>query len=630
MCGFVGHIKKNADFENIKEDVFKGMVEKIFHRGPDDVGIYEDQHVQLGFRRLSILDVEKAGQPLSYDNNRYQLIFNGEIYNYIELRQELLAKGYTFKTDGDSEVLLALYCEEGRKMVSKLRGMFAFLIWDTKTKTVFGARDPFGIKPLYVAQTENEIFLASETKSIKEVVPGDHDLSAQALQHYLSFQYVPEPYTLWDAVKKVEPGYCFYQDLESDKELKFERYFKPTLHPIQKEENEWIKEIQHVLEDSVNIHMRSDVPVGSFLSGGIDSSFVVSLAKRYHNNLKTFSVGFQTDGYSELDVAGETAQALGVENIQKVITAEEFMEELPKIVWHLDDPLADPAAIPLYFVAKEAAKQVTVVLSGEGADELFGGYNIYCEPDSLKMFQNIPSPLKKALGKMSNMLPDGVKGKSFLQRGTIPLEDRYIGNAKMFEEEEKERFYHLQHKGVHYTDITAPFYAQAAEYDPVGTMQYVDMNTWLRGDILLKADKMTMANSLELRVPFLDRRVFEVASRIPKNMKIKDGTTKYILRKAARGIVPDHVLDRRKLGFPVPIRVWLKDELYDWAFKLITESDVDHLFDKKELTALLSQHAANKGDYSRKLWTILMFLMWYNQHTGASEYNPKTKDLIIH
>ncbi len=412
-----------------------------------------------------------------------------------------------------------------------------------------------------------------------------------------------------DGVHKVEPGHYFVK--KADQPLEMERYFHATFKPVITEEKRQIKQIQDVMFDSVGVHMRSDVPVGSFLSGGIDSSLIVSIAKQYNPNIKTFSVGFAREGYSEVDVAQETSNALNVENHSYLITAEEYVEKLPKIMWHMDDPLADPSCVPLYFVAREARKDVTVVLSGEGADELFGGYNIYREPESLKAFQSMPEMLKKALNKVANVLPEGVRGKSLLERGTTPLKDRYIGNAKMFEEAEKERLLTQYAKEHPYQTVTRSLYQNAGEYKATHQMQYVDIHTWLRGDILLKADKMTMANSLELRVPFLDKEVFNVARELDVSRTIADGTTKSILRKAARGIVPDHVLDRKKLGFPVPMRYWLRNELYDWAKGLIEASATDHLVRKDIVRDLLEAHVQQKGDYSRKIWTVLMFMLWH-------------------
>lgn len=415
--------------------------------------------------------------------------------------------------------------------------------------------------------------------------------------------------------------------------MKIESYWKPTFQPTNLSEADAIKEIRNVLMDSVNVHMRSDVPVGSFLSGGIDSSIIVSLAKQFNPHLKTFSVGFEHNGFSEIDVAKETAQALDLENISYIISPQEYMEELPKIIWHMDDPLADPAAIPLYFVAREARKHVTVVLSGEGADELFGGYNIYREPHDLRLFNKIPSPLKSALFALSKIIPDGVKGKSFLERGVTPLEERYIGNAKMFEEMEKKQFLKQYNPNIHYKQVTKPIYDLTKGLDAVTKMQHLDMHTWLRGDILVKADKMTMANSLELRVPFLDKEVFNVAAKLQTNQKIANNTTKHILRKAAEGIVPDHVLNRKKLGFPVPIRHWLKDEMHDWAVHLIQTSQTDHLIHKQAVLRLLEDHCVDKADNSRKIWTILIFMIWHQIYMeGVYDFNSlyeKKKELVF-
>lgn len=631
MCGFVGVFNHRPSSETAaQEELIKQMNEMIVHRGPDDDGYYHDEHVGFGFRRLSIIDVENGGQPLSYEDDSYWIIFNGEIYNYIELKDELISKGYEFKTDSDTEVLLATYRHYKQEAASKLRGMFAFLIWDKKEQLLYGARDPFGIKPLYFAKTDGHVYFASERKSLM-AVDADLELNEKALQQYTSFQFVPEPETLDKKVQKVEPGHQF--TVRPGEDIQFKTYWKVQFKPVQTEEDKLVQEVRDAIFDSVKVHMRSDVPVGSFLSGGIDSSFIVSVAKQFHPNLKTFSVGFEHEGFSEVDVAKETADRVGVENFSAIISPEEYMNELPKIVWHLDDPLADPAAIPLYFVAKEAKKQVTVVLSGEGADELFGGYNIYREPLSLKPFERIPSPLKKMLLYVASAMPEGMKGKSFLMRGCTPLEERYIGNAKIFEEGMKSKLLRQYDSNLSYCDVTKPYFEESKSYSEINKMQYVDIHTWMRGDILLKADKMTMANSLELRVPFLDKVVFEAASKIPEELKTKNGTTKYLLRKAAEGIVPDHVLNRKKLGFPVPIRHWLKNEMHDWAVNIIKESETDAYIHKDYVLQLLEDHCANKADNSRKIWTVLIFMIWHSifveKRFVPEELNHQPKEVII-
>ncbi|MEK5173026.1 asparagine synthase (glutamine-hydrolyzing) [Heyndrickxia sp. FSL W8-0496] len=609
MCGFVGCIHdREIGLRDSDRQLFKNMNDIITHRGPDDEGFFEDEHIQFGFRRLSIIDIESGHQPLTYENERYWIIFNGEIYNYVELRNELIEMGLTFETSSDTEVIIALYSHYKEKAVEKLRGMFAFTIWDKQEQVLIGARDPFGIKPFFYREEEKRTFFASEKKSI--LLAMDHEeLNYDAAQHYMTYQFVPEPETMTKGIKKLEPGHYFTK--KPGEKMKIERYWKASFQPVQKSEDEFVKEIRDVLFDSVNVHMRSDVPVGSFLSGGIDSSIIASIAKQYHPNIKTFSVGFEHNGFSEIDVAKETAEKLGVENISYIISPEEYMKELPKIIWHLDDPLADPACVPLYFVAREARKHVTVVLSGEGADELFGGYNIYREPQSLEVFDKIPAIGKSLLKALAKILPEGVKGKSFIERGVTPMEQRYIGNAKMYTEEEKKDLLAQYRTGIDYTDITKPLYAETKGYDPVDRMQYIDIHTWMRGDILLKADKMTMAHSLELRVPFLDKEVFKIASKIPTSLKTANNTTKYILRKAAEGVVPDHVLNRKKLGFPVPIRHWLKNEMNDWAKQIIHESATDHIINKHYVLNLLEEHCQGKMDHSRKIWTVLVFMIWH-------------------
>jgi asparagine synthase (glutamine-hydrolysing) len=625
MCGFIGCVHdKEQNYRDEQKQLFKNMNDIITHRGPDDDGFFYDDHIQFGFRRLSIIDIECGHQPLTYENERYWIIFNGEVYNYVELREELLKEGLEFATNSDTEVIIALYSHLKEKAVEKLRGMFAFTIWDKQEQTLFGARDPFGIKPYFYFVDGERTFFASEKKSILLALENDV-LDYDSLQYYLTYQFVPEPNTMSKGIHKLEPGHYFTKKIGSPMDIK--RYWKAHFNPIQKPESDFIKEIQDVLIDSVKMHMRSDVPVGSFLSGGIDSSIIASIAKQFHPAIKTFSVGFEHQGFSEIDVAKETAEKLGVENISYVITPQEYMNELPKIMWHMDDPLADPACIPLYFVAREARKHVTVVLSGEGADELFGGYNIYREPQDLEMFNKIPRAGKVLLKGIANMMPEGMKGKSFIERGVTPMEERYIGNAKMFTEEEKRELLSVYREGLHFTDITKTLYKETKGYDPVDTMQYIDIHTWMRGDILLKADKMTMAHSLELRVPFLDKEVFEAASKIPTSLKTANGTTKYILRKAAEGIVPEHVLNRKKLGFPVPIRHWLKNEMNEWAKTIIRESSTDHLINKSYVLNLLEDHCQGKADNSRKIWTVLIFMIWHQVYVEGKYSFSDHKEL---
>ena len=609
VCGLIGFLSDDGTAPALREAV-EGSLTDMHHRGPDEGGTWSDDDVVIGFRRLSIIDIEHSHQPLPWLGGRYHLIFNGEIYNYVELRERLSRDfGAEFETDGDSEAIVAGYHHLGVDVVRELRGMFAFLIWDSRERVLFGARDWFGIKPLFTMTDERGTFFSSEKKSLLDVATDPGGVDETALQHYLTLQYVPEPATLHANIRRVESGTYF--TMRPGEPLRLQRYFHPdfTSRPVDDPERLY-RDIAAALEDSVEKHMRADVTVGSFLSGGIDSTAIAALAKRHNPDLLTFTTGFEREGYSEIDVAAESAAAIGVEHVVKVVTAEEMMETLPLIVWYLDDPVADPALVPLYFVAREARKHVKVVLSGEGADELFGGYTIYREPISLAAFDKVPRPLRRGLGTASRLIPEGVRGKDLLRRGSVTIEERYYGNARNFRTDEM-GFYRRFDPSVSHMDVTREHYAATRHIDNSTRMQYIDLFTWLRGDILVKADKMTMANSLELRVPFLDTTVFDVASSIPVDQKITKDTTKYALRRAMELIVPPHVLERPKLGFPVPIRHWLKDEMYDWARAIVTESGAGHLVDKAAVLRMLDDHRAGPFDHSRKVWTVLVFLLWH-------------------
>ncbi|MDQ0231142.1 asparagine synthase (glutamine-hydrolyzing) [Metabacillus malikii] len=612
MCGFVGGIYNEETLvHNERLDRFKEANLAIEHRGPDDEGYYHDEHVSMAFRRLSIIDIEHGHQPFRYEHDRYIMTFNGEIYNHVELRELLNSWGITCETSSDTEVIIALYAAIGKDVVYKLRGMFSFIIWDKVEKTLFGARDHFGIKPLYYIDRQDAMFFASESKSLLPLIDR-LELDKVAFQQYLAFQYVPEPMTMDTHIKKVPPGHYFIKKAGMSK-CEFTAYWKPSLKPVTNTNEKSAKDaIRNAMTDSVEKHMRSDVPVGAFLSGGVDSTITVSLAKKLNPTLKTFTVGFEHEQYSEVDVAERTADILKTNHTTVLVSPEEFIEELPKIIWHMDDPVADPASIPLYFIAREASKHVKVVLSGEGADELFGGYNIYKEPIDLAMWGHIPAWMKRALLTTSSHIPDGVKGKSFIYRGCTGLADRYIGNAHIFKETEIAKVIAYEMNTSYHT-ITKPIFEAASHLDDVSKMQLIDMYTWLRGDILMKADRMTMANSLELRVPFLDKDVFKVASQLPTSTKIANGTTKAILRKAFEDIIPEHVVNRRKLGFPVPIRIWLKNELFDWTMNLLNNSPTEHIINKQYVKQLLEQHRLGKQDNSRKLWTVITFLLWHSQ-----------------
>jgi asparagine synthase (glutamine-hydrolysing) len=611
-----------------------GALHLMRHRGPDEPGTWTDPGTEgsqgcavFGFNRLSIIDIAHSHQPLRWGPpetpGRYVLVFNGEIYNYLELRDELATRhGAAFGTDGDGEAIVAGYHYWGSGVLERLRGMFAFALWDTVTSELFCARDPFGIKPLFMATGPGGTAVASEKKCLLDLAglvgfeAGAAGIDYRAVQHYTVLQYVPEPETLHRGVRRLESG-C-YARIRPGAAPQVTRYFVPrfAVTAISRDtEQARYDEITAVLEDSVAKHMRADVTVGAFLSGGIDSTAIAALAIRHNPRLITFTTGFEREGFSEIDVAVASAEAIGARHIAKVVSADEFVAALPEIVWYLDEPVADPALVPLFFVAREARKHVKVVLSGEGADELFGGYTIYREPLSLKPFDYLPRPLRRSVGKMSQPLPEGMRGKSLLHRGSLTLEERYYGNARSFSDAQLREVLPGFREDWTHTDVTAALYAESTGWDPVARMQHVDLFTWLRGDILVKADKMTMANSLELRVPFLDPEVFAVASRLPVSAKITRTTTKYALRRALEPIVPAHVLHRPKLGFPVPIRHWLRaGELMEWAYAMLDSSQVNYQVDLIDIAAvrrMLDEHRSGTNDHSRRLWTVLIFMLWH-------------------
>ncbi|MGE2730362.1 asparagine synthase (glutamine-hydrolyzing) [Mycolicibacterium vaccae] len=624
MCGLLALVTDPAtEVSPDVVDTVSGATALMRHRGPDEPGTWNDDRVVLGFNRLSIIDIAHSHQPLRWGPpeapERYALVFNGEIYNYLELRDALRAEfGAVFHTDGDGETILAAYHHWGTEALTRLRGMFAFALWDSVEQELLCARDPFGIKPLYMATSAAGTIVGSEKKCLQAVAEPlgiDLTLDDRAVQHYTVLQYVPEPETLHCGIRRLESG--SYARMRPGQAPQITRYFTPRFDATPfpspgSAQQERYDEITAVLEDSVAKHMRADVTVGAFLSGGIDSTAIAALAMRHNPRLITFTTGFEREGFSEVDVAVASAEAIGARHVTKVVSPAEFVEALPEIVWYLDEPVADPALVPLFFIAREARKHVKVVLSGEGADELFGGYTIYREPLSLKPFDYLPRGLRKSVGRVAAPLPEGMRGKSLLHRGSLTLEERYYGNARSFSDAQLRAVLRRFRPEWAHTDVTAPVYARSQGWDPVARMQHIDLFTWLRGDILVKADKMTMANSLELRVPFLDPEVFAVASRLPYDQKITRSTTKYALRRALEPIVPAHVLHRPKLGFPVPIRHWLRaGELMEWAYAMIAESGAGDYVDLPAVRSMLDEHRSGTTDHSRRLWTVLIFMLWY-------------------
>ena len=610
MCGFCGFTGQVTD----RETVLREMTERITHRGPDSTGFYLDDGIAMGFRRLSIIDLEAGQQPLYNEDKSLVLMFNGEIYNYPSLRRELLEAGHTFATETDSEVLVHGFEEWGEALLPRLRGMFAFAIWNVEEQTLFLARDYFGIKPLhYTLLSDGRFFYASEIKSLLAHPDFVREFNDSALDHYLSFQYSVPRETFFKNVYCLPPAhYLWFRDGQVTEH----RYWEPRFEPDEGMTlDQAVESIDNAFTDSVEAHRISDVEVGCFLSGGVDSSFVAS----YFGGQKAFTVGFDNGShYNECQYAAELAQEIGIDHYTHLIGEEEYWASLPDVQYHLDQPLADPSCVALYFVSKLAAEHVKVVLSGEGADELFGGYRIYHEPTSLAGYQKLPRFLRRAAAAVVSALPFDFKGKSFLIRGSKTLEERFIGNAYMFNQKEKSRLL----KTIPATDPreqTAEYYRRCAGQDDVTRMQYLDINRWMVGDILLKADRMSMAHSLELRVPFLDKEVFAVASRIPARHRVAAGTTKYAMRLAAKRHLPEASTSRPKLGFPVPVRVWLRQEpYYNRVKEAFLSPAAEKFFNTAELLRFLDQHYAGKKDNSRKIWTIYSFLIWYEVYFGEN------------
>ena len=628
MCGICGFTGQNVD----RGQVLTDMMNRIIHRGPDGAGQYMDDEIAMGFRRLSIIDLEGGDQPMRTEDGRLVITFNGEIYNYL-----------SFRTRSDTEVLLHGYSEYGVKILDRLRGMFAFVIWDTRKKELFGARDMFGIKPFYYAQAGGSFIYGSEIKSILEYPGYEREVNLEALEQYMSFQYSVLLETFFKGIFRLPAGHYM---IWKDGKLRTRRYFDPMLTPVKAKDREkeegrktvgekaagekadshncidgsgagqsahdrLVDEIDRAVQESVRYHMVSAVEVASLLSSGVDSSYVAATFK----GAKTFTVGFDYETYNEIPYAEALSGEVGIRNYSKIISTREYWKEFPKIQYYMDEPLADASAAALYFVDREASRHVKVILSGEGADELFGGYVIYHEPFSLNAYQKIPAGVRRAAAAAVSVLPGHPKGKGFIMRGAKPVEERFIGNANVYTVKLRNRVLRHTTKNSDPKNLTAPYYRRARHLSDTEKMQYIDLNFWLQGDILLKADKMSMAHGLESRVPFLDRGVFTTAKNIPLEEKISRTNTKTAFREAARRYIPEAAAQKKKLGFPVPIRIWLRqDKYYGIVKKAFLSKEAQLFFHTEELMKLLDAHRAGREDYSRQIWTVYTFLVWYRQY----------------
>lgn len=613
MCGIVG-FTNNIDNSN---EVIGKMMDRIRHRGPDAEGKYVDGDIALGHRRLSIIDISSQGdQPIFNEDGSLVIVFNGEIYNYMEIREKLVQAGHRFSTNTDTEVLIHGYEEYGEKLLDMLRGMFAFVIWNKKKKELFGARDFFGIKPLYYAVMNGTFMFGSEIKSFLEHPDFRKELNTDALENYLTFQYSPAAETFFKNVYKLQPAHYFRL---KDGKLEIRRYWDVNFNADEKPSlDEWVNKISDTFHNSVEAHKIADVEVGSFLSSGVDSSYVAAVA----DVDKTFTVGFGNDEkYNEIGFAKNFSKAIGKENTNRVISPDDYWNSISMIQYHMDEPLADPSAVALYFVCNIAHEKLKVVLSGEGADEIFGGYNVYSDPDGT-LYDRLPRCVKRGIGNIASKLP-AKRGVNFFVRKGRDVEERFIGNAYMFTPQQRKELLKIRTSAPDPTALTKPYYNKVKDKDDVTKMQYLDLHMWMAGDILLKADKMSMANSLELRVPFLDKEVMALAEKIPAGYRVTHdkGTdetkyiTKYAMRLAAKKDTPNETAKtaaKKKLGFPVPIRVWLREEKYYNIVRSAFESESSRkFFNIAPLIKLLDDHRDGKADNSRKIWTVYIFLVWY-------------------
>ena len=602
MCGFVGFCSKDVKDKN----VIKEMNNQIIHRGPDSDGYYFDKDVNFGFRRLSIIDLHEGSQPILNESGDTAIIFNGEIYNYQELREDLVAKGYKFKTHTDTEVILHGYEEYGEEgILAKLRGMFAFTIWDSKKEKLFGARDHFGIKPYYYALLDGDLLFGSEVKSFLKFPKFKKEVNEKALKHYLVFQYNPLEETFFKGVKKLRPGHYY---VYKNGKMEIKTYYNLTLDYKDMTFDEAVGKIEKEVEESVKYHKISDVEVGSFLSGGVGSSYVVATALPD----KTFSVGFDNKGFNETMYAKELSDSLGIKNFAKLITPDEFFEGINKVQYFSDEPHANLSSVPLYFLSKLASEQVKVVLSGEGADELFAGYNEYADALPQRIYRKLPFGLRHKL-YLKYKDRKHFRGQTIILKYGQKVEDRYIGPAEIMTDELANSLVTSKYKNSETSrDLTKKYYDEVKNMDDVSKRLYLDMKMWIVEDILLKADKMTMANSIELRVPLLDKKMWELARTIPVRHKVHNEITKYAFRRAAKNKLPEDWAKRRKLGFVVPFVLWIKEEKYYKIVKEVFNKDfVSEFFDKDKINKLLDDHFNGITNNGRKVYTIYTFLKWY-------------------
>lgn len=604
MCGIAGFISPaRADAAALVP-----MLARIAHRGPDGQGTFVEGPAALGHCRLAIIDLQGGAQPLYSEDKNFVVVFNGEIYNYRELTAELTALGHTFATRTDTEVLLHGWEQWGRELLPRLRGMFAFALWDRRAQVLFCARDMFGIKPLYYCRcADGTLLFASEIKAFLDHPSFEKQLNTAQLPLYLSCQYSPGRDTFFAGVQKLLPGHF----LEfSEGIVRTTRWVQPAFLPGDTPPAP--DELEGVLRQSAEAHKIADVEVAGFLSGGVDSAYLTALARP----ARTYTISYAEPKYDESFPARALARNLGLRNRVRCISPGEFWDAVPAVQYHMDEPMADAAAVALYFLNREAARDVKVVLSGEGADELFGGYNIYRDPFTARWYNRLPPWLRGGLGAAASLLPPG-PGVNFLVRRGLSLEERYFGPTALLTEREKRRLLPGYEGDGDPVCLTESSWDMTEDQDPVTRMQQVDLQLWLAGDILLKADKMSMAHSLELRVPYLDKEVFALAAALPAAAKANARMTKIALRQAAARTLPPAAAARKKLGFPVPVRDWLRQEPYTSRVRAVFSRPAAGEFFNVRLLHTMLNHHLHGGDCWRQIWCVYSFLIWYEQFFGA-------------
>ena len=604
MCGIAGFISPaRADAAALVP-----MLARIAHRGPDGQGTFVEGPAALGHCRLAIIDLQGGAQPLYSEDKNFVVVFNGEIYNYCELTAELTALGHTFTTRTDTEVLLHGWEQWGRELLPRLRGMFAFALWDRRAQVLFCARDMFGIKPLYYCRcADGTLLFASEIKAFLDHPSFEKQLNTAQLPLYLSCQYSPGRDTFFAGVQKLLPGHF----LEfSEGIVRTTRWVQPAFLPGDTPPAP--DELEAVLRQSAEAHKIADVEVAGFLSGGVDSAYLTALARP----ARTYTISYAEPKYDESFPARALARNLGLRNRVRCISPGEFWDAVPAVQYHMDEPMADAAAVALYFLNREAARDVKVVLSGEGADELFGGYNIYRDPFTARWYNRLPPWLRGGLGAAASLLPPG-PGVNFLVRRGLSLEERYFGPTALLTEREKRRLLPGYEGDGDPVCLTESNWDMTEGQDPVTRMQQVDLQLWLAGDILLKADKMSMAHSLELRVPYLDKEVFALAAALPAAAKANARMTKIALRQAAARTLPPAAAARKKLGFPVPVRDWLRQEPYTSRVRAVFSRPAAGEFFNVRLLHTMLNHHLHGGDCWRQIWCVYSFLIWYEQFFGA-------------